>query len=343
MRNFLQKSISAFIVTTGVLVCDTAGAQQLVSLNNDRLLSMEEPLAKRIGHTTFVMTGVLDSAYIYDAEDKDSVDNAEFFGNFQIDALSQLSNRWHLGLSYFGQYSATDVFESRSDSEYRDNASLSIGSSWGRILTGNVFGVVREQTRRLRGVGNAELEFDQFLGGIDDQSSAYVGRFGPWIVSSAVDGDGRFDLGATFQRPITNMDYRVTVRTNKGSYIDDVEREYDTKAVGIVAEVVYGSMLFDIGGGKERFHSRQLKTKRWFVSTGVRKKFGALSVSAEWHTGRVAGSTEKSTALGVQYDIARGLSGNLGINRAKVKAQLEKKGFIEAESTRTILSLRYSF
>ena len=342
MRKLCQALTAGFILLVGASISEVAYTQS-TSINFERLSSMEEPLTRKVGQTTLVMSGVVDSAFVYDAEDKKSAKNAGFLLNFQIDALTQLSNRWHVGLSYFGQYTGEDVFESKSNSEYLDNASFSVGSSWGRVSTGNVFGIVREETRRLRGAGNADLQFDDFLGGIDEQSTAYTCRFGPWVFGSVVDGDGRYDLGTIYQRPNGMRDYRITFRTSKGSFTDDSEREYDTKAAAVVAEVIYGSTLFDFGGGQERFESGDLKTERWYVSTGIRRKFGALNVSVEGHTGRVAGANEKSTALGAQYDMARGLSVNLGVNRAKVKADLEKKGFTAVESTKTSLSLRYSF
>ena len=87
-----------------------------------------------------------------------------------------------------------------SDDAYEGNAAASLGSIWGTALVGDVSGVVREQTRRLRGVGNGLLAFDKFLGERMDHAGAYVGRFGPWAASIVVDEKADVDVGAMFQR-----------------------------------------------------------------------------------------------------------------------------------------------
>ena len=63
----------------------------------------------------------------------------------------------------------------------------------------------------------------------------------------------------------------------------------------------------------------------------------------EGHYGRLAESDEVSAALGVQYDIARGLSANLGVNHANVAAAAGGVSIADTEETHTVLSLRYSF
>ena len=87
-----------------------------------------------------------------------------------------------------------------------------------------------------------------------------------------------------------------------------------------MGEVIYGSTSFDIGVGYERLSSNGPDTDRRYISLGVRGKTGVLGWSAEAHYGRIGGDDEISAALGAQYDIARGLSANLGLNHARAKA-----------------------
>ena len=95
--------------------------------------------------------------------------------------------------------------------------------------------------------------------------------------------------------------------------------------------------------GRERFSSNGPDADRWYVSAGVRRKTGMLSLSLEGHYGRIEDRDELSFAVGVQYDIARGLSGNLGLNHAEAVLTLDGARFVDTRETSGVLSLRYSF
>ena len=75
----------AVLVAAGVAIAGGAAAQD-VSLNYERLSSMEEPLAAEIGGVTFVLKGLVDAALIHDAEDGDT--DPGLTGNFQAGALT---------------------------------------------------------------------------------------------------------------------------------------------------------------------------------------------------------------------------------------------------------------
>ena len=89
----------AAAIAAGVANVNPATAQN-VSLNFENLSSMEEPLAAEFGDMTFVLSGLLDTRLALVAEDEDSSDGG-LIGNFQVDALAQLPNRWRLGLVNF--------------------------------------------------------------------------------------------------------------------------------------------------------------------------------------------------------------------------------------------------
>ena len=148
-----HKALRLLIMSAGIGVGNPAAAQDF-SLNYERLSSLEAPLATEVGDVTFVLTGLLDAPFVLDL-DKGDDRNADFIGNFQISALAQLPNRWRVGLSYFGQYATDEPPGAKPGEKYEDNAALSIGGVWGTVMGGNVSGIVREQTRRLRGAGNA--------------------------------------------------------------------------------------------------------------------------------------------------------------------------------------------
>ena len=79
------------------------------------------------------------------------------------------------------------------------------------------------------------------------------------------------------------------------------------------------------------------------VSSGIRTKTGVVSASIEGHYGRIEGEGEVSAALGLQYDLARGPSANLGLNRASAQATLDGARLADTRETEIVLSLRYSF
>lgn len=321
---------------------DTAAAQG-VSLNYERLSSLEEPVAVQVGALTIRLNGLLDGSVIHDTEQGRDDTGRGLTANFQVTAESQLINRWRVQFTYFGQYT-TDDPDPETDDGYTDNVALSASSVWGTLFAGNVSGVVREQTRRQRGAGNAVLGFDNALGGLSDSGAGYVGRFGPWVVSSVVDEAGNFDAGLMSQRPAGTRDYRLTLRAGSGEYSAvDGSRRFDTRAVGIVGELIYGSNSFDIGLGHERFSSGGLNPDRRYVSAGARRKAGMLTLSLEGHYGRIEEHEEASAALGIQYDFARGLSGNLGVNYTRAEVDLDGTRLTDARQTRTVLSIRYSF
>ncbi|MCB2077976.1 MAG: hypothetical protein KDE55_09800 [Novosphingobium sp.] len=324
-----------------------AAQAQEVNLNYDALSSLEEPIAFDLGQVTVELTGLVDVPLAFDLHGGLPGNDVEpgFVGNFQIGAQTQLANRWRVGAAYFGQYAtdATPVFASSAD-DYTDNVAGFIGTSFGTVLGGNVGGQVREVTRRRRGVGNGVLAFDNFYGRLDNWGGAYVGRFGPMVLSAAVDENGDFEVGGVFQRPLGHKDYRFSLRFADGRFgSQDGSVLFDTKGAGAVAEFVYGSSLFDLGGGYERLESPVVDIDRWYISGGARTKTGPLTLSAEGHYGKAAGDSETAVALGAAFDFARGLSVNLGLNFEEAMVAAGPVTLVATDAVQGIASLRFSF
>ena len=68
-----------------------------------------------------------------------------------------------------------------------------------------------------------------------------------------------------------------------------------------------------------------------------------LSLSLEGHYGQIEDEDEVSAAFGIQYDLARGLSVNLGLNHTDGTARRDGTRIIRARDNKAILSMRYSF
>ncbi len=320
-------------------LCGTS-AQAQIRLNYDNLNSLEEPLAFEIGAATVLVNGVVDVPvdFAIDTDDVLASDtDVSINGNMSVNIEAQLGNRWNVGATYFGQYD-------ERTREYNDNVAGYIRTSWGSVVGGNVNGLVRESTRRRRGVGNAVLAYDDFYGRLGRWGGGYSGRFGPTVISGVVDQDGNFELGTEFQRPIGNKDYRFTTRANKASFTSaDGTAEFDTYGIASVGELVYGSGLLDLGAGYERIENGALKLDRWYVSSGGQIKLGSLSLSAAGHYGELDGSSEHSAAFGMGYDIARGLSTNLGVNTRRAEVARDGISIVDDDETSATASVRYSF
>lgn len=323
--------ISLFVFTTAPTVTNA------LNLNYESLSSLEEPIAVHIGDTTLVWSGLVDLPLTFDLEDHSGSESG-FRSNMQLSAETQLSNSWTLGAAYSGSY-ADDLADT-----YDDNAALFVGGIWGVLSIGNVNGVVREETRRNRGVGNAILNYDDFLGSLEDEGIAYSGRFGPSRLSFSVDEDDNTELGWMYQRPFGNKDYRFSARFQSAEFTTDDGVEFDTQGFGIVAELTYGSNVFDIGINHETLKAKNISSvDRWFVSSGVNRKVRRWTISGEILYGEVENQQEQSYALGIAYDVARGISLNLGVNYRNSNIELDRTFIRNEKATEGVLSLRYSF
>jgi hypothetical protein len=332
MRTFMPVKLAGEASLTATLVM--AFPAHAVNLNYENLSSLEQPLAAQYSDVTFTLTGLLDAALDYQSDASDS----SLLGNFQLAGETQLANSWTLGVAYFAEYSSSD-----SD-DYLDNAAVYLGGVWGTASVGNVTGLVREQTRRSRGVGNAVLNFDDQLGQLGDSGIAYVGRFGPAQLLATLDEHDGFEIGGVYQRPIGNKDYRFSLRYRDSKFsAGDQLVELDSQAFGLVAELTYGSTVFDLGFGLEQISNNRLSADRQYLSFGAAHKVGVLTFSGEAHFGDTDGQSETSYAAGVRYDIARGLSLNLGVNHSDAQIELGRITLLDEDQTQGTLSFRYSF
>lgn len=334
------------LLFAGVVACSIvpgALCAQDVNLNYDNLSSFEEPLSFEAGDVTIAITGLTDANITGEFDNllNDDEVTLGYVSNIQISAETQLANRWTLGAVYFGQYADNTV---GVRDEYTDNVAGFIGTSFGIFIGGNVNQQVRELTRRRRGVGNAFLAFDDFYGQLDNWGGAYTGRFGPSILGAAVDENGDFEVGAQFQRPIGERDLRFTGRYRQARFTaPDGITQFDTRGAGLVAELVYGSSLYDLGAGYERLDGPIADANRWFVSAGGQTQMGPLQLSVEGHYGQLDGSEEISGAVGASYAIARGLSANLGANYANAVLASDGATLANIDEVTAVSSLRFTF
>ncbi len=308
-----------------------------VDLNYENLSFVEEPLAIELGDTTFLLNGLVDIA----ARDSDlSDDNALLTNSIQLTAETQLRNSWTLGASYFASY----VSGQESSDDFVDNGAVFLGGVWGTVAAGNVSGLVREQTRRIRGTGNAVLNFDSELLALSDTGVSYLTRFGPTQIIATIDDDSHYAIGINFQRPMGNKDYRFALRwQDTSAEVLESVAPIDSQSLVLIAELTYGSTVVDASVGVEKLSTLQNRADRRYVSVGATRKWNAWTGSASAHVGEIEGQNETSYALGLRYDISRGLSLNLGLNHSD--AVIDALGFelLNQNDTEATASLRYSY
>lgn len=337
-KSSLKSLLYPLLISTALSAASTQAAAEPSNLNPDNLSFFEEPLAVDLFGFTLSYNQLIDLPVIHDFNDDGS--DLRPRTNFQVNLERQLPNAITIGGTYLG------IYDDKDADEYEDRWEVYASSIWGRLAGGEVNNAVREATRRWRGTGNADLYFDDVIGTLaeDDLGGAYNLRLSAYQLHVGVDEHGNADIGITYERPNKFIDLRFT-----GRYTDSEvrslssNRTFDTKAYGIVSQVEYGSFAVDLGLGYEELTSGTFKGDRRYISTGMHYKVRALTLSAEGHWGDVDGADEESYALGLRFDLARGLSFNLGYNYAKSTVTLDGDLVQDVDISKFISSVRYEF
>ncbi len=316
--------------------CIVSGLAEPLSLNYDTLSFFEEPLAVDIGGATVNHNHLIDVSAARNFTDEDS--EVKLRGSLEVAAETQLPNALTVGATFHGSYS---IGEERS---FEERFGVSVGGVWGTVAAGDVTGMVRENTRRMRGTGNAALAGDDALGGLEETGVAYRGRYSAFTVTGAADRDGNFDVGVAYERPSRYVDHRITARYTRGEYRSEDGRDHmKTDAIGVVGEIIRGRLLVDLGVGYEHLDGAIVDADRYSVSTGLNYKVGQLTASAEGHLESIDGDEVYSLAAGSRYDIARGLSVNLGYNFRSSPGLVDGIGLLPGKASEVIVSGRYEY
>ena len=326
-----SKHVRSVLITSVLCFSYNAHSQSQLPINSDNLSFFEEPLANQVGGFTFLLNGILDFSIQHDFDLDDS--DEDFTGLFQISTERQFENALTIGATYIGT----------EEEGYEGNFAAYVRGVWGRLSIGEVTSLTREATRRVRGVGNAELNFDDTYGDFENQGIAYSLRLSQMTLNTMIDESGNFDAGITYDRPLGNKDYRFTTRVSDNEFETSNGEILDSKGIKVVGELIYGSLLSDIGIGYERLDGSGINADRYYVSSGLRYKRGRWNGSVEGLYGEIEGQSERSIALGLRYDIARGFSTNLGVNLIDSQVNIDGLQLQDQDTTELILSIRYEF
>ena len=315
-----------------------ANAQQ-PTLTYEDLSILKEPLAVEIGDVTYTLEGILEVPYMFDRR-RLAEGEAGFHGGFRAGMLTQLPDATRLAAYYVGEYDRVEGAD-----EFEDRFSLSVNNAYGTLSAGNVSDFLYNETGRRIKTGNAQLGFERSFGTLDEYALNYGAISGPFVWGGTVDREGSFDAGFIFQRPLDDLDHRFGLRYISGRFDPGPAYvEMQTHSLEGTAELTYGSSMVDAGFLYEWMDSSQLSDiERWAVSSGFRTKAGALTWSIEGHYGQTAGQEEVSVAFGARYDVARGLSVNVGVNYQHAQIILNGNNFVFTDQTKSRISLRYEF
>lgn len=311
-----------------VSLLGSATAQDGFSFGYDTVSFFEKPTAFDVGIGTLNTNLLIDQSILYGDSTDDYSAATQFLGLFNFG--TQLTNGWQFNAQYLANYSGFD------DDDYRGNLAFSITDYWGVVAVGQVTGSVFEKTRRQRGAGNASLAFDQFAGGLKDEGIFYSVRFNSYEFAATVDREGGFELGANFERPIGASSYFGGLRLRKGETTITGGGSRDTLGGAAVLAYTYASLTIDTQLGIESVGSvYSEEIEHLFSSLGLSYKTGPLTVSAEAGLAKLADQKRYSAAFGSRWDLARGLSLNLGVNYQNTENSVE--------DTVARGSLRYEF
>ena len=330
-------------------VCSQVSFAERFTLNYDRLSTIEGPMALEVGDVTFTLSGSMDLESLTRTNDDTTMNN--LFTTVELSFNTQLPNRWRVQGLVLGEAStASNPRRIIDDFDYVKRLALFVSGTWGRFLIGDLHSLVRGDTRRVTNSGDSYLYFDDFLGKLKQRNGGYRGRYGPWVISAVFDQDSDFEWGMVSQRPLGNKDFRFTLRAMKATYQHSSGADtYATLGVVSVGEMIYGSTIFDVSLGYEELEpifpqlGGATTMTRTFLSQGVLTKFGMLSASFEAYFGVLDSDKELSAAVGVQYDLARGLSANLGWNYWNTGSTFRSTKISNDRDTEVTFSLQYDF
>jgi opacity protein-like surface antigen len=338
LNDKMIRSVLIGVLSVGFTGIISKSAIAESGLNPDNLSFFEEPLAVDLFGFTLRYNQLIDLPVTFDFKKDDEDFNPRT--NFQVNLERQLPNAITIGGTYLG------IYDDAEADEYDDRWEVYGSSVWGRLSGGEVNSSVREATRRWRGTGNAELEFDDFLGTLseEDLGGAYSLRLSAYTLNIGLDEHGNSDFGITYERPNKYIDIKATARYTDGEFKpENSSHVFETEGIGFVTQIEYGSLAADLGLGYERLESGTVKGERKFISAGLHYKIRRLTLSGEGHWGEIDGFDEESYALGARYDLARGLSLNLGYNYAKSDVTLDGLRLQNEDISKFISSLRYEF
>lgn len=333
------------ILSAGTCLITPATAQAdnpKFGVNYDGISFLEEPLARELGSVTLSTRALIDQSIEYDTTDEKDRYNTRVNADIRLE--TQLPNTWQAGVQYFIDFNRLN---GNNREKYEDGLVLFLSDELGTVAVGNVTNAVVENTRRMRSVGHGSLANRAFFGNLDETGGFYSVRLNSYVFSLTGDQEGRAEGAVSYERNVGKYNILLSTRVRKGEVSENrnienvgnnavISESGDTFGAAAGGSFRYSSFMFDGEVGYETVDTDQGNDKNDhpFASVGISYKVRALSVSAEGGISQYDDQDLRSVALGGRYDIARGLSFNMGVNYTFVE---------DNDKTKAIGSFRYEF
>jgi hypothetical protein len=248
------------------------------------------------------------------------------FDNHQVESqlsyATQLNNDWDLNVSYTANY-ANERFDS-----YQDVLRASVQDQWGEIVIGNISSIIYDRTRRQIAAGlldtNLSITRDSFTLPLKRTGLFYQWQNPNLQLMFALDRQANIEIGSRYYKILNGNEIVISSRLNNiDNDIADAQGVSESQSYAIMFQLQRGRWVADLQYQQEKLSllsspdSLDLNT----TSAGLNYSLNRWqwSVSAITKENEL-NDTEKTIAIGMQYDIARGLSLNFGasVNNTKL-------------------------
>ncbi|MEM6407435.1 MAG: hypothetical protein AAF700_03350 [Pseudomonadota bacterium] len=326
----LPSALTATLIAAGATLPYAAQAQAQALLTYDDLSFVEEGLATDLGGAVLSFQGLLDQRYL--VEPDDAAERSRSLAQARLRLEGELANGWTLGAEYLGifTYQGTGVSQHRF--------AVFTGGGWGQLSFGDVTAKLENAVSRGHGVGNASLAFSRGFGGLSLTGAHYMQTINAYQIHVAVDEYENAQVGLVYEAPVAAGAWTWGARAGTGLL---QERSAgigfgDTRELAAFAGYTRGafSVGAELGTQDITLDGAAASQSQDFASIGLKYKAGRSSFSMELGHAEFNAVDYEAVALGYRYDIARGLSVNVGAN------YLDN----DVDSTWTVpLSIRYEF
>jgi len=232
--------------------------------------------------------------------------------------LTQLDNDWDVSFSYLGSY------DNERFNSYQDIVRVAVKDQWGEVILGNISAVVFERTNRQQATGLFGINDDSFTLPLKRTGLFYQWQTPQLQLMFAVDREANIELGASYYAIIQGNEMTLSARLNNiENTIADAQGVGESQAIALVAQIQRGRWIADAQFQHEKlaFLANQNDFELNSVSAGLHYSFNRW----QWSLSGISkdnelDDTERTIALGIRYDIARGLTLNLGksVNNSKL-------------------------
>lgn len=279
-------------------------------LNSDAITFFEKPFTYEAFDGVFELNTNVAVGYQSQNNGNSKFDTHELVTLYGF--YKQLDNGTETSITYFSDYA-----NERNDA-YEDLIRISAKDQWGEVIVGDVSSLIFERTNRFNGDNLIpNISNDQFSLPLDNYGVFYQWQTPAtqWMI--AVDKDANIEVGTRYYKPINGVEYVLSAHANHvENDRGDAQGVNASDSIALTAQAQRGRWIVDTQLLSEKLSllsgnsitlkgfsgGIHYKGNRWQVSMNATERENELD------------DTERRIGIDAQYDVARGLSLNLGTN-----------------------------